>query len=507
MPTRGSVNWDKVTDAIVNTPTGLGAGKSAQYHVERERLLSYGEIRDVLRTVGYARRMVTLPARDVFRNGLAFATGAGLPADENRWLRSIASFRVLPKWARAREIARGYGTGYLLAVTVDPSPPDEPLDRSQIRRLVGFIPLTPSECYRHKYGLTLNANLDLLTASEYRIQLPVNIREKLVEVGTPWHRALSGEISVHGSRIVRFQGEDLDIHQAYDYWAEGDSLVQVAFRELSHMTSLESSAILAAMEIKQDVIQLDNLPGIQVSDQADSLMSRLQALNIAKSVANLLILDKNETFSSRQTTLTGFKDLYEPILQSLVVASGIPRPILLADAKTGLSGQDAPESDTYIALLEQEWTFKVHDPVAETLDLMALDQSGLFRGELPDYKVEHKDFVTLTPNQRATTRLITTQAIAQAVGSGMVSKEWAQLHFMAPGGWTEYVEPFDPEKYPVPQIPVEPAPGTGENTSNNKEGKAAPWQTPSGPELPKADIPGSSGVDPRPNTATGNNGT
>jgi hypothetical protein len=154
----------------------------------------------------------------------------------------------------------------------------------------------------------------------------------------------AGTFYIHPSRVVRLIGLDYpDIEQAPDAW--GDSVLQPIYDAIQH-ASLVNSALGAMIgESKVDIVSIAGLTEMMATTQGtNQLIARFTNSNVAKSVVNTLLIDKDtEEWNCRKLDLANLDKVLQAYMFVCAGAADIPATRLLGREPTGM--QSTGESD------------------------------------------------------------------------------------------------------------------------------------------------------------------
>jgi len=473
-------------DALYNAVTGLGAGTS--FGVELDQYVPYEALLTIYRQEIYARRAVDLPVKDAWAKGYRILDAKG--RDEfysPEWAAERKRLKLQRLIPRAVQYARMGRSAYLVAVTVDGSTPDRPLDLGTLKRVDQFVLLSAGECRPYKRALTTgtadpndDAPADFAAPESYVVSIPRPMQTTLRGVPAKWAQALSGQTPIHASRIIRVVNGNLTLTESYSQLDEGESLIGIIFRVLAQHATLDHAAATLATEMRQHIVTIENMQAIKASNQSEPFTERMRLFAASKTVANLILLGKGEKFESATGSVGGFDTLAQTTRDALCAATGIPESIFFPKASGGMGGEPGIDAEVYVALLRDIWDELLGPTVADVRRFLVAQKNGPWRGI--GYKaaieVVPRELRELKPKERATLRLLTAQADTIYLGSGSVPREYINLRFQDPTGWRENLPEYDPEKWPLPPLPDPKAKAGG---TPNAEGKNGPGQTPATP--------------------------
>lgn len=326
--TQGVIVSGQVTanDGMANVVAGLGAANAktqVAYFVHSDPV----QLEASYRGSTWFGKIVDVPATDSVRNWRQWQAKAEeialLEATEKR-------LQVKVKVRDALILQRLLG-GAVIIPTGLPGAPEKPLVMSQIK----------------KDGIK---SLTLL--NRYQIQT-----EGLnTDINSPWFGHPNfyvfnegGEnVRLHPSRVIRFSSRRFT-HQnsGDDGW--GDSIWLRLADSIQNSETATAALTALLVEAKLDIIRMPDLTNNMATEKAEAtLMRRMTIATQLKSVANTLLLDKDDEFEQKQLSFGSLSDTGMFLLQVMCGAADIPMTRLLNAQAKGLSnGGDADLKNYY----------------------------------------------------------------------------------------------------------------------------------------------------------------
>lgn len=337
-----------VNDSLTNLVAGLGAEKDKASHDRFAlRSLSEPEIDALYNGEWIAKKIVDCPVDDMFRAWRTWqAPAAAVTAFEEAEKRHGVKVKV----AKAVRLARIYG-GAAIVIGADVADPLKPLDPRAVKR----------------------GKLEYLTVHPRRriTAGPLDMDPASPTYDQPAHYTLTngagGMTRLHPSRVIRFVGaERYDAAGEADGW--GFSALQAPYEAVHHAALATSAAASMLHEAKVDVINVHNLESaLQSPEGTAALQRRFSLANMMKSLNNMLLLGKDETYTRTQTAFAGVPQLLERFMAVAAAAADIPAARFLAQSASGLNASGAADVRNYYDRLASD---RARDltPVLERLD-------------------------------------------------------------------------------------------------------------------------------------------
>lgn len=305
-------------DGLINAITGMGL--AADKHSYSRFVPSAGMIKTELEAM-YRQDWITgkaidEPANDMVREWRDFET-----EDEEvkkQILKEERRLQYKKKVHDALKWSRLYGGSVLLINVDDGQLPSAPLNINTIK----------------EGGLRWLSVLDRwqLSSTNRVITDPMN-----PQFGLPEYYIISGTV-IHHSRVIRFEGVDLprDVKATIDYW--GDPVIYRIRDAIIDASTVNRSIATMFHEATLDVMKIPGLMHMVGDCEGEkTMLLRMKAVQLSKSIHNMLLLDGDETYEKKQLNLTGAKDLITEYLHIVSGATGIPVAKLLGMAPAGLS--------------------------------------------------------------------------------------------------------------------------------------------------------------------------
>jgi hypothetical protein len=228
-------------------------------------------------------------------------------------------------------------------------------------------------------------------------------------------------IYIHPSRVIRMIGMDYpDMEEAPDAW--GDSALQIVYEAIRGAGMVNSSVASMIAEAKLDVIMVDGLSNkLSTTAGTQKVMDRYANANAAKSVLNMLLLEKDqEEWIRKELRLTGMDKVQQTYLMICAAASDIPVTRFLGQSPAGMDATGESDTRNYYDRINSEQKLKV-TPTLTPLDEVMIRHSIGTRD--PDIDYSWNPLWQLSDNDKAKNELALAQAHQVDVGAGIINPE------------------------------------------------------------------------------------
>ena len=173
-------------------------------------------------------------------------------------------------------------------------------------------------------------------------------------------------IKIHPSRMVRLIG--LDAPDALSNYGWGDPVMQVIHDAVSAAGTVAQSIATLISEAKIDVIKIPGMTEIMSTDEGTTRMiKRFSEANVAKSVVNALIIDKEEEWQRVGTQFAGMPEILQMYLQIAAGAADIPATRFLGRSPAGLNATGDSDLQNYYDRIASDQAIRL-TPALEKLD-------------------------------------------------------------------------------------------------------------------------------------------
>jgi phage-related protein (TIGR01555 family) len=320
---------------------------------------------------------------------------------------------------------RAYGGAAIFLGTVDRSPGrspnvlSRPLDLRYLEELRFLTVLTPMELVPFRYYG------DPLAQNYGKVQLWTMVpKSKGVNPRTSLQR-------VHESRLVLFPGIRTSRFMIEANIGWGDSVLNTCVNHIRNFSVGYDSASALIGDFSQAVFKMKNLVETLQADDDKIVERRAAAMDMARSVLRAIVIDKDEEFERKSTSVTGLPELLDRLANRLAAATGMPVTMLMGQAPAGLNATGQADRDWYnenVANLQEDRILPALERITE-VELNATN--GATDGVEPEgWSISLPDLEEPSEVEQADIRLKTSQADALDIDRGvLMPEEVAQSHW------------------------------------------------------------------------------
>lgn len=372
-------------DSITNALTGFGTtndkGSAGTPNITRRKLTTQ-QLNALFENSGYAKRIVNTIPENGTRKGWRIEddTDERSPlAAETKRLQIRHTVCDAWRWGRL------HGGALVLIVTDEDIPPElasrpdlvykEPLDPERVKKILNLVVLDIHEFAPMRYE-------DDITNPRFRTPATYSVNPGGAVVSAAGHTSF---MEVHASRVLYFPGAILPPSRRWSTQTGlDDSILQAAWDQIRNVTTVEQANAILASELKIDVMTMEGLEDMELSDQGEAFDARMQTLAKSKSLLHMLLLGKGETFTSNSAVVTGMKDLDNIAKRSLAAVVGLPQVVLFGDTPGGLNTDGDSHRKLLAHLVSSAQEAILRTRLEYLYELIYLQKEGPTGGVVPD---------------------------------------------------------------------------------------------------------------------------
>ena len=390
-------------DSWVNAMTGLGTLRDKLMHAQ---VVPGAKLEDHILEALFndddvARRIVSKLPREATRRGFKLILeGDGdqsAPADVTRAMElSWRALEAMPKLRDGWIWARLYGGGSGVLVGADDGlPVDQPLNEARIRT-IQFLNLVK------RPQLTIKRRYEDVTKAEYGKPEIYTISQTTVTL------APRTGIDVHASRLILFDGAltarmTMDSPTGFD-----DSVLQQAMTTLQQTATAWQSTAHLMTDASQGVLKIANLVDLVAVGGQETLRSRIQLMDLARSVCRAILVDaEKESFERVSTSFAGLPEVMDRLMMRMSATAEQPVTLLYGRSPAGLNATGESDIRGWYDTVAEAQSDELKPRLERLLKLMFLAKDSPTRGRVPeDWRIEFNPLWQPTDKELADTQKV-----------------------------------------------------------------------------------------------------
>jgi phage-related protein (TIGR01555 family) len=419
---RRALKTELRVDSLVNTLTGLGVAAHDKVTAARFRhgsRLSDPTLAAMFNCDDMAARIVEVFPDEGLRMGWTLNVEADgidaeratqIAADTHQWLEQnlFLTKRLGDGWTWGRL----FGLGGLWPTLDEGEDVDqsEPLDPTRVRRIMSLVPFTLREVSVLRF---------------YDDATHPKFGEPELYMIQPTSGHSGPTITIHESRLIVFGGartmpRDRSIGRGADFSVlqrPHDVLRQfgISFQALTHLIQ----------DASQGVFKMRGLIDALAGDQGDDVRTRMEMVDMGRSVARAVLLDaEGEDFTRTTPNLTGYPPALQVIMQRLAGAAKMPVTVLMGMSPAGMNATGESDRLIFAGTVEAERERVLTPRLIEIVKLAFMSTDGPTGGFVPaSWSIGYPSLVVMSEADRATVRKTVAETDQIYVNIGVLTPE------------------------------------------------------------------------------------
>lgn len=412
-------------DGWFNLLSGVGSSTSRaqmSFEVNATEYLGLADMENLYNFDGVAARVVDSVPEHALRQGFTVSTGEA--SVETALLESLTALDAVGKVRLAWTWGRCFGGGALYIGADDGRGPEEPLDESSVRAMRWLVDVDR----RDIYPLTWERD-----PASGRFGQPETY--VLNRIGG----AVTDTVTVHHSRVIRFEGASPTRRRRLTLQWWGESVLQRCYQELMQARGAFAAAGDLVQQASQGVLKLKGLMDMMASDTDDLVKRRLHLMDLSRSVARSMLLDADgEDFSRVEaSSLSGVAEIMDRAVNLLSAVSKIPVTVLMGQAPAGLNATGDSDIRNWYDGLQAEREQVLRPVCTRIVRLILRSREGPTGGQEPEgWRIVLPSLWQATPVEDADMRSKQATIDTQYISAGVLTPEEVAVSRFRKEGWS-----------------------------------------------------------------------
>lgn len=410
-------------DSWINAMTGLGTlrDKLSYAQVVPGAKLGDGALETLFNEDDIARRVVSKLPREATRRGFRIVLEGDQDEDAQADIarqmdERLALLDAITKLRDSWIWARLYGGGSGIFVGADDGrAPDQPLNESGIRT-IAFLNVVK------RPQLTIKQRYEDLSSPHFG---EPEIYTAQPTTGTASMPGLSvrGGIDIHASRMVLFNGALTAqmTQQTPSGW--DDSVLQNGYAPLQQSATAWQSVAHLMTDASQGVLKVANLVDLIASGGEAALRTRIQMMDLARSVCRAILVDaERESFERVPTSFAGLPEVMDRLMMRVASAAEMPVTLLFGRSPAGMNATGESDIRGWYDVVADAQTDVLKPRLERLLRLMFAAKDSPTRGRVPDrWCIEFNPLWQPTEKEVADTKKVKADTYVALVGAQIMT--------------------------------------------------------------------------------------
>lgn len=230
----------------------------------------------------------------------------------------------------------------------------------------------------------------------------------------------NGITQVHESRLIVFPGIKTSRRQMSGVInGFGDNIFTRIYSNLVGYNSANQNLVTLLQDFAQAVYKIKGLADLIKRDR-NALFDAMMNVELSRSIARAVVIDEDEEFERKTTTMAGYSDSMTMVAQALCAATGYPATLLLGKSPDGMNATGASDVRLFYDYVATGQTSRVAPPLMRLVEIKLASM-----GEDPD-SVNHS--VKFNPLWQPTQKEICESQFIQA----QTDEKYATIEAVSP---------------------------------------------------------------------------
>lgn len=327
-------------DGWFNVLSGLGGKKDKSTYTQHAGYtwLDDETLTSIYIGDGLGGRIVDIVADDMTREWIDFDVENGAVfRDELIRLNAEEAFNIALKWQRL------YGGALLIIGALDGNPPEKPLNEKKIKT-IQYLKVVDRTCVDMNASEFYTDPADPNFGKVKVFVINYNINGQLIKM------------KVHSSRCIEFHNDAIpsvalhSVPLSVRYW--GMSSLQRIYEEVRDLGGVTQSTLNILFEFIIGKYKFNNLQELIAEGNEKQLVTRMEIMDMSKSILNAVILDNEEDYTRDYANLAGIPEVIDRFMLKLSGSTTIPVTRLFGRSPAGLNATGENDLRNYYDLVE-----------------------------------------------------------------------------------------------------------------------------------------------------------
>ena len=216
----------------------------------------------------------------------------------------------------------------------------------------------------------------------------------------------------HRSRVLLFDGEPLPNQERLQRQGWGMSGIQGLFDSLARNDDAYRLSRMIMERMSQSVTKFQDLiQQLSTDEGEEQVKTRLNLIDMARSVLNTVAIDKDDDFQVHNVSLSNLPELLDRFGLYVSALTGIPFTVLFGRSPAGMNATGQSDNEIFYSLIRRLQKRRLKANLDRLVKLLMLSKRGMFRGVQPEkWAVEFNSVWLPSEKEQAETRKLNADA-------------------------------------------------------------------------------------------------
>lgn len=425
---QGSAVWEGLrlvrSDNWQNVFTGLGTSRDKTQHGSFVTLgnIPDHELSGLYHQNDTAKRLVSLKPREMLRQGYTVNVRDDTDAS-SAIAQTLRTLSTNAKLVDAMIWGRLFGGAAIIIGADDGRGAEEPLDENAIRS-IKFLHVVDRRSLWPESVFTDPLNDEFYGEPEtYRVTAQDGSSQNLL---------------VHRSRLLLFGGAHTSAEERQRLGGWDHSVLAAMYGALRQFDNVWQAAEQLMSDASQAVFKIQGLMSMIAGGQKDVLQTRMQLVDMSRSVARALLLDAEggEDFERTSSNFTDAQNMLDKFMLRLASAAEMPVTILMGRSPAGENATGESDFRAWYDTIRTAQENELEPQLARLVRLIMLTKDGPTNGVEPEtWEIRFDPLWQATPEEQATIEKITAEKDKIYLETGVILPEEVALSRFRDEGW------------------------------------------------------------------------
>lgn len=341
---------------------------------------------------GLVRRIIDLPAEEAVKNWIKVCGDE----EEQLALQMLDDLNAEEHFANAVRWSRLFGGSAILLTVNDGGTYEEEINENNITEIE---------------SLTVYDKREVIIQHAILNEDPRNRFYGLPEL-YQINSASGAMFYAHRSRVLLFDGDPIPNNERQRRQGWGLSAIQGLFDALSRNDDAYRIARAILERMSQSVTKLDGLLEQLTTDEGEEqVKTRLQLIDMARSILNTVAIDKEDDFQLHNVNLANVADLIDRFGLFVSSLTGIPFTVLFGRSPAGLNATGQSDNEIFYSMVRRLQKRRLKGNLDRLVKLLMLSKRGMFHGAEPKgWNIEFNALWLPSEKEQAETRKLNADA-------------------------------------------------------------------------------------------------
>ncbi len=212
------------------------------------------------------------------------------------------------------------------------------------------------------------------------------------------------EFECHESRCLYFDGLELPDQERINNSGFGLAVLKRCWTQLRDLGTVYASTATITKEFNQGVLKVNGLNEMIASGRQSQVISRMEILQLSKSVINMLMIDGDrEEFTELSKSVSGLPELIDRFKSALSSVTGYPETLLFGQSPAGMNATGESDAENYRGLVESEQVDRLEPELQKLINYIVLAKDCEYKD---DWTIEFNPLYSVSEKEKAETRKI-----------------------------------------------------------------------------------------------------